>query len=165
MHLSEFDQFRGILDEAFQVFDKPLNDSLVKSYWEALKDQPLASVRRRAEYHTRHGKFCPRPKDLRPQDERTASDGGTANEPAEVERINRESADHWAAYLARDPEEARLRLRLAKASRAEATMPLGTEAYAEAVDEGRRAQDELTRLWEERRARVSRGTSALAELL
>lgn len=164
MHLSEFDQFRAILDEAFQVFDKPLNDSLVKAYWEALKDQPLASVRRRAEYHTRHGKFCPRPKDLRPLDERVAADG-LANEPGEVERLNRETAAHWAAYLARDPEEARLRLQLAKASRAEATMPRETESYGEAVEEGRRAQDALYRLWEQRRTRASRGTSALAELL
>lgn len=159
MHLREFDDFRAVLDTAFQVFDKPLTDEIVRAYWEALKDQPLASVRRRAELHTRHGRYCPRPKDLRPADERPGADPGTAAEPAAVERLNRDAAAAWAAYQARDPEEAALRLELAQATRREATLPYGTEQYEEAVADAIRAQAALFRLWEARRA-VSRETAA-----
>lgn len=157
MHLREFDEFKGVLAEAFQVFDKPLNDSLLKSYWEALKDQPLASVRRRAEYHTRHGKFCPRPKDLRPPDEKVQPENGADEGPSRA-RMDQEAKDVWQRALARDPEEARIRLRLAQATRVQATTPEDHPASPMAAAEAWEAQRQLNALWERRRGNVPRGT-------
>lgn len=163
MHLREFDEFRAVLDESFQVFDKPLTDPVVKSYWEALKDQPLATVRRRAEYHNRHGRFCPRPKDLRPPDER-ATPENAADEPASMDRMNREANEHWAKVIARDPEEGEIKLRLARASRREAQAHPSHPDYREICEASIRAQADLFALWDRRRAESGQAASRSTRL-
>jgi hypothetical protein len=77
MHTPDFDEFRRVLNGLAQTFSKPApDDLLVQAYWNALKDQTIESVKRQATYHTRYGKFFPKPVELRPRDERAPQKPG-----------------------------------------------------------------------------------------
>lgn len=78
MHRPDFDEFRELLNSLSTTFSKPmLDDVAVQSYWNALKDQTLESVKRQAVYHTRYGKFFPKPVELRPRDDRAPQKPGS----------------------------------------------------------------------------------------
>lgn len=158
MQTSDRPAFAALMQRLAETFDKPLTDGLVSAYWEALKDQHLAAVTRRADQAIKTSRFFPRPHQLRPADDKAASDS-SANEPHELERMNRQAMEYWAKTVARDGEEGRLRLTLARCSRIEATTPPDHPAHLMAAQEGREAQQQLHALWESRRRHVPRETS------
>lgn len=62
-----------------------------------------------------------------------------------------ESRAAWDTYLRNDNEEARLKLKLAKCARIEATMHISNPICAEAQEEARAANEALLALWQKRR--------------
>lgn len=70
MYATDFDSFNAILGKLGAAFGKELTNEARAAYWEALKDQPLALVQERATAHARHGKFFPKPFELRPKDDK-----------------------------------------------------------------------------------------------
>lgn len=74
MQLPEVEKFNQLLEELAGVFGKKFDDKLEGRYFEALKDLPFATVERCAREHIKHGKYFPKPRDLRPKREREASD-------------------------------------------------------------------------------------------
>lgn len=158
MQTSDRPAFAALMQRLAETFDKPLTDGLVASYWEALKDQHIGAITRRVDGAIKTSRFFPRPAQLRPADEKPGTDS-SANEPHELERMNREATEHWAKVVARDGEEGRLKLRLAQASRREALAHPSHPEYREICLASIEAQAALFAFWERKRANVSRGTS------
>ncbi|MEY4760666.1 MAG: hypothetical protein RLZZ200_522 [Pseudomonadota bacterium] len=82
MHTPDFDRFRALLDTTAGLFNRDkLEDAMVQAYWNALRDLPIEIVEACAKSHQRHGKFFPKPFELRPKDEKPRQDlpdGGPA---------------------------------------------------------------------------------------
>lgn len=70
MYRSDFAALRQLLERLAEVYGKALTDTLVASYWDALRDLPLAQVEELAKGHVKCGKFFPKPVDLRPKYEK-----------------------------------------------------------------------------------------------
>lgn len=70
MLASEFAEFELIVRRLEKIFAKKLDDETIQAYWGALKDQSLAVFRRFAERHEKHGKFFPKPSELRPKEDK-----------------------------------------------------------------------------------------------
>lgn len=150
MNSGDYGAFSDLLNTLGIVFDKQITDELRKLYWESLKDVPFPYISRAAMGHQKHGKFFPKPKELRPADERPAKLESEA-EHNRNDAKDRECAAAWDAYLKRDPEEARLRLKIARAFRIMASTHPSNPIYAEAKREDWQAQQLLLALWERRR--------------
>lgn len=74
MQRSDFADFRGLLDRCAEVYGKPKpSDGLIEAYWSSLLDVNFALVRRCAETHLKHGKFFPKPTELRPKEDKPPS--------------------------------------------------------------------------------------------
>lgn len=155
MQTGDRQAFAAVMTRLAEVFDRPLSDRVLETYWDQLKDQPLAAVQRRAEQHMRSGKFFPRPAHLRPADERPG-DPLPGTTPQELERLNQEANDCWRRVIAADADEGRLKLALARASRLEATLPKDHPALPDAIREAQEAQRSLQALWARRQKDVSR---------
>lgn len=72
MHQNDFVDFAALLRKLSEVFAKKLTDETTQAYWGALKDQPLSTVTRLVDQHTRYGKFFPKPVELRPKEDKPA---------------------------------------------------------------------------------------------
>lgn len=70
MLASEFAEFESIVRRLEKIFTKKLDDETIQAYWGALKDLSLATFRRFAERHEKHGKFFPKPSELRPKEDK-----------------------------------------------------------------------------------------------
>lgn len=70
MRASEADEFDAMLKDWADTLCKKLEPNVAKSYWNALKDLPLATIRRRGDEHVKRNKFFPKPCELRPRDEK-----------------------------------------------------------------------------------------------
>lgn len=71
MHASDYPSFQAALNGLGLVFGKELPEPLVQAYWDALKDLPLSTVKAFAGVATKHGKYFPKPCELRPREART----------------------------------------------------------------------------------------------
>ncbi len=93
MLASEHGEFLVVMRKLAGVFDRAINAELMEAYWDALRDMPLATLRRRADAHIRTGKFFPKPSELRenPDGERRIAD--TRSPEVDV--------DDWTATLNR----------------------------------------------------------------
>ncbi len=69
MQITDLAEFNRILDHLGIVFSKAPTDDIRRTYFEALKQFPLAAIRERAMEHTATGKFFPKPVELRPASE------------------------------------------------------------------------------------------------
>lgn len=70
MQTSEYQDFIALLrDPSVKSLwpKQKVDDVLVSTYWSALKDVPLATVRKCMDRHQQHGKWFPKPADLRPK--------------------------------------------------------------------------------------------------
>lgn len=132
MQRSDFADFRALLDRSAEVYGKPKpSDALIEAYWSSLLDVNFAIVRRCAEAHLKHGKFFPKPAELRPKEDKPAvvrdptADAafreGERRAVANLEELRREDPDEW-----------RQRASLAHLDRIIATEPLGSAIYAQA---------------------------------
>ena len=83
MYSTDFDAFRTVMDRLGVVFTKAVSDELMSAYWDALKDQPLQAFREKATSHERHGKFFPKPHELRPKDDKPKVD--PRNDPSFID--------------------------------------------------------------------------------
>jgi hypothetical protein len=70
MLASEFAEFESIVRRLEKIFTKKLDDETIQAYWGALKDQSLATFRRFAERYEKHGKYFPKPSELRPREDK-----------------------------------------------------------------------------------------------
>lgn len=70
MLASEFPEFEACVRRLEKVFTKKIDDETMQAYWGALKDQQLGVFKRFAERHERHGKFFPKPADLRAKEDK-----------------------------------------------------------------------------------------------
>lgn len=121
MHASDFESFRGILDRCADVFGKPKPaDELVQSYWHALKDQTIGTVKECSERHARYGKFFPKPFELRPRDEgpKNTSAEDAAKEAA-FRAARARCMEGWNLMLKDDPAKFRAKWIEARAARME----------------------------------------------
>ena len=75
----EFPEFETIVRRLEKIFAKKLDDETIQAYWTALKDQSLATFRRFAERHERHGKFFPKPSELRPKEDKLPAVSDTSS--------------------------------------------------------------------------------------
>lgn len=67
MLLSERSAFEAELRQLEDVFSKKLDDSTLALYWSALHDISLGAFKARCLSHLKHGKFFPKPAELRPK--------------------------------------------------------------------------------------------------
>src|SRR5206468_676392 len=105
MHQTDFEDFAKTLHKLAAVFTKKLSDEFIQAYWEALKDEPLSTVTRLADQHTRYGKFFPKPVELRPKEEKPPKSKdlegeakfreGEARAIANLEEIRRDNPAAW----------------------------------------------------------------------
>lgn len=104
MQVGDFDEFDALLKQLSEVFGKQLTDTLARSYWEALKDLPLPTICRYADKHIRHGKYFPKPYELRPRED-VKGDESPAAKAAHDEalRYNRET---WDELFRKEPARA-----------------------------------------------------------
>lgn len=110
MHTTDSDAFGAVLVKLSGVFGKELTKEIGTFYWEALKDLPLGTVTRLADQHTRHGKFFPKPFELRPKEERPVSRDARAEAAFKdgekraivyLEELRRENPEKWREEVAR----------------------------------------------------------------
>lgn len=74
MYTTDRDAFTETLRKLGGVFGKEPDAALVTCYWEALKDLPIETVKRMADQRIKHGKFFPKPAELRPSEEKPRRD-------------------------------------------------------------------------------------------
>ena len=132
MHQTDFEDFSKTLHKLAVVFTKKLSDEFIQAYWDALKDEPLSTVIRLADQHTRYGKFFPKPVELRPKEEKPPKSRdlegeakfreGEARAIANLEELRRQDPVAWRAEV-----EARYNARLI------ATQPTSSILYAEGL--------------------------------
>lgn len=72
MFQPDFPEFKRLMQCIDGTFGPKLNDTLLQTFWEALKDLPLSSVEAGVQHHLRYGKFFPKPVELRPRESREA---------------------------------------------------------------------------------------------
>jgi hypothetical protein len=107
MYRNQFAEFRALMERIALVFSRPLTDGLVQAYWDALQDLPLAQVEAFAKSHERHGKFFPKPHELRPKDSaprvpRVDSPefrDGEKRAHARLEELRVSNPDEWLAQV------------------------------------------------------------------
>lgn len=109
MQTTDFDAFRQVLNQLGEVFGgKVPSDAVVRAYWDALRDIALSTVEHHAQACMRHGKFFPKPRELRPAEAREAPPAtgkgdafrdGEARSTANLEELRRESPARWLAAV------------------------------------------------------------------
>ena len=109
MHQDDFQPFSGLLMRLAEVYSKKITDGTVQSYWDALKDQSLATITRLANQHTKFAKFFPKPFELRSKDEKPPlsdpkSDGSfrEAEDRAirNLEELRQNNPEEWEKRMA-----------------------------------------------------------------
>lgn len=134
MQTSEFPQFEAALRRLQKVFTKSIDDEMVQSYWSALKDQKLPVFLRFVERHERHGKFFPKPAELRSKEDKLPEIAGGKDDATfrdgearcirNLEELNRI-----------DPEAHRLDVGRRQLDRILATQHQGSSLYEAAYNE------------------------------
>ena len=129
MQRPDFADFRALLDRCAEVYGKPKpSDGLIEAYWAALLDLNFALVKRCAEAHLKHGKFFPKPAELRPKEDKPQSvmdpkadaafREGEARAIRNLEELRRQDSEAW-----------RKEVRVRHLDRLIATLPQGSAAY------------------------------------
>lgn len=108
-----------------------IDDVLVATYWTALKDQPLAIVRKCLERHQQHGKFFPKPADLRPKADRLPSVNASAGSGEADARAIR----NLEKFRRTDPDAWKREVQLRELNRLIATQSPGSSMYETAMTE------------------------------
>lgn len=112
MHQLDFEAFTGVLRKLSAVYGKKLEDDILQSYWDALKDRPLRSVEEIANQHVRQSKFFPKPVELRPKIEMGSSgkvDKSDRRAIARLEDLRRNNPEAWMqAMHNHDPDSSAL---------------------------------------------------------
>lgn len=67
MRSDDYQAFSGIIGDLCVAFDRQVTDARVRVFYEALKSQHIADVKRMAEAWKRSGRRMPAPKDLMPE--------------------------------------------------------------------------------------------------
>lgn len=148
MHTTDHAAFVDLLDEQAKVFSKPKpSDDLVQSYWHALRDVSIQTIRDMAVKHTRYGKFFPKPFELRPREDKPPVTEDAASR-SKFEAAVRFSAETWAWLRERDPAEYEHRLREAQLARLEVTTPKSSPAYPQVLSEANSFALAKLRRWE-----------------
>ena len=102
MYNTDFDSFRGLLDQCAHVFGKPKpSDEVIQTYWKALSDRSFTSVKECTERHLRYGKFFPKPTELRPKE--ALKEETPVGDAAFLEAM-RNNARYWLSRLKEDGE-------------------------------------------------------------
>lgn len=152
MHATDRDEFFALLDQLADVFGKPkLDDLKSQSYWRALRDLPLATIRRCADTHQRFGKFFPKPVELRPRDDKPPPEVSPRHE-AELRAATAYNRATWDELRAKDPARYEYEHGMAVAARAMASTEQGSPIYAQAAAEYRHFFDLRLATWERVRA-------------
>lgn len=134
MQVAEYPQFVEILTApgVKSLWPKQkVDDVLVKTYWEALKDQPLPVVRKCMERHQQHCKFFPKPADLRPKVDRLPS----VAIPAGTGEADARAIRNLEELRKRDPEAWKRELAVRRMNRLIATQHPGSSMYEVAMNE------------------------------
>lgn len=138
MIAAEFSEFESIIRQLEKVFGKKVDDETVRAYWNALKDQSLATVRRHAEEYLKRNKFFPKPFELRPREERKlvrdAAADAAFKEAEErcirsLEQLKRQDVSEW-----------RKRVNLGRLDRLIATTHESHPAYQQILNDWRDAR-------------------------
>lgn len=66
MNQSDYQNFAGLMRDLCAAFNRPLNDDLVRVFWDALRDYPLHAIRGKVRMATLGKKF-PAPIELKPE--------------------------------------------------------------------------------------------------
>lgn len=102
VHQLDFEAFTGILRRLGAVYGKKLEDDIVASYWQALKDRPLRSVEEQADKHLKQSKFFPKPVELRPKIEMGLDGRLDRADKRTIERLEdlrRSDPEAWIATM------------------------------------------------------------------
>lgn len=103
MYKTDFPDFQKTIDRCADAFSKPRpNDEILQTYWRALQDQSIESVRQCADKHIRYGKFFPKPYELRPKDDKPATN---VSADEKFMAAMRDNARYWLSRLKEDGEE------------------------------------------------------------
>lgn len=135
MQRADFTDFRSLLDRCAEVYGKPKpSDALIEAYWSSLLDVHFAVVKRCAEAHLKHGKFFPKPAELRPKEDKPATIRDPATDAAF--RDGEQRAIRNLENLRRTDEAAWLHaVKLRRLDRIIATTWEGSPIYAQAKRE------------------------------
>lgn len=127
MHGPDKNNFDALMEMLGETFSKPITELLKQSYWMALKDQPWEVVEACAKGYVKHGKFFPKPSELRPKGEKTVEQDG-----AEIERNEKFTAETWEQMRQRDPQQFWTKFKAAYLARLSFRFPVDSPQYQEA---------------------------------
>lgn len=150
MHQNDFDEFSLVMGKLGVAFAKKINDELVSTYWGALKDQSLSTVRHLADTHLRFSKFFPKPFELRPKEDRPKEKD--AKELAAFQAICARSKEGWDWLREGDSELAEIEWGIARCARIMVTSHESSSVYAEAYREDFKLRERRRALMDQRRA-------------
>lgn len=129
MQRADFAEFRELLNRAAEVYGKPKpSDALIEAYWSSLLDVHFAIVKRCAEAHLKHGKFFPKPAELRPKEDKPATIRDPATDAAFRDGEQR-AIRNLEEQRRRDPELWRKEVAMGHLDRLMATLEPGSAAY------------------------------------
>jgi len=158
VHTADREQFLALLDTCADVFGKPkLDDLKAQVYWRALRDLSLERVRHGVEMHLRFGKFFPKPRELRPTDDKPPREVSPQHE-ATIQAAERAACVAWDELRRRDPQRFAYEIGMARAARSMAGFDESSPIYAEALQQLRHFTDLRNAAWE--RARIARRGTA-----
>lgn len=66
----DFGRFEKAIGKLSMVFGKDLSPETTQAYLRALNDMPIEVIEQRVDSHIRHGKFFPKPAELRPKEDK-----------------------------------------------------------------------------------------------
>lgn len=132
MQRSDYSEFRALLDRCAEVYGKPKpSDGLMEAYWASLLDVHFTLVKRCAESHLKHGKFFPKPAELRPKEDKPAAVRDPSADAA-FQAGERRAAENLEDLRRRDERAWRHEVNLRKLDRIMATEHPGSPIYAQA---------------------------------
>lgn len=131
MQSAEYAEFDALLRQLGEVFSKKITDDFARSYWSALKDQSLSSVRKNAETHMRFGKYFPKPFELRPKDEKGPKSAEATKAERDFQCAVEQNIRNWDERLRENPLETKRMLLAAYVARVEVQEDPRSVIYAE----------------------------------
>lgn len=143
MRAAEADEFDAMLKEWADVLCKKFDPKLGKAYWNALKDLPLATIRRRGDEHVKRNKFFPKPCELRPRDERPEPSVDANKSAADFRYAEQRNVRNWDDLQVKDPLGAKWLVLDAYVARVDAQEDPRSIAHAEKMAFARSACERL----------------------
>lgn len=142
MLASDFPEFEALIRQLEKLYSKTIDDETMQAYWSALRELPMAVVRRKVDEHIKRAKFFPKPAELRPKDSAPQIDHDEKSRRSFDAAVAKNVAN-WEGRLREDPLHTKWLLLEAYVARINVTEEPDSVEYHERISFARHAAEKL----------------------